>query len=70
MLCVLKRTSSFEYSLHMFWLRNKKFNFQLHSLFLRPEKGDDDAIIRVGSRMVSIRIHCTEKWQTSFHNNV
>ena len=25
---------------------------------------------RVGSHVVSVRIHCTEKWQTSFHTDV
>ena len=25
---------------------------------------------RVGSHVVSVSIHCTEKWQTSFHNDV
>ena len=25
---------------------------------------------RVGSHVVSVRIHCTEKWRTSFHNDV
>ena len=27
---------SFEYPQHMFWLRNKKNNFQLHTLIWRP----------------------------------
>ena len=26
--------------------------------------------IRVGSPVVSVRIHCTEKWRTSFHTDV
>ena len=26
--------------------------------------------IRVGSHVVSVRIHCTEKWRTSFHTDV
>ena len=30
------RDSSFEYSQHMFWLRNKKNNFQLHTLIWGP----------------------------------
>ena len=25
---------------------------------------------RVGSHVVSVRIHCTEKWRTSFHDDV
>ena len=25
-------------------------------------------LYRVGSHVVSVRIHCTEKWRTSFHN--
>ena len=25
---------------------------------------------RVGSHMVSVRIHCTEKWRTSFQTDV
>ena len=25
---------------------------------------------RVGSHLVSVRIHCTEKWRTSFHTDV
>ena len=25
---------------------------------------------RVGSHVVSVRIHCTEKWRTSFHTDV
>ena len=29
-----------------------------------------NTIIRVGSHVVSVRIHCTEKWRTSFHNDV
>ena len=31
------RDGSFEYPQHMFWLRNKKNNFQLHTLILRPD---------------------------------
>ena len=31
------RGFSFEYPQHMFVLRNKKINFYLHSLILRPE---------------------------------
>ena len=27
-------------------------------------------ILRVGSHVVSVRIHCTEKWLTSFHTDV
>ena len=27
-------------------------------------------IIRVGSHVVSVRMHCTEKWRTSFHTDV
>ena len=27
-------------------------------------------INRVGSHVVSVRIHCTEKWRTSFHTDV
>ena len=27
-------------------------------------------LVRVGSHVVSVRIHCTEKWQTSFHTDV
>ena len=30
------RDGSFEYPQHMFWLRNKKNNFQLHTLIWRP----------------------------------
>ena len=26
--------------------------------------------LRVGSHVVSVRIHCTEKWRTSFHTDV
>ena len=26
--------------------------------------------VRVGSHVVSVRIHCMEKWRTSFHNDV
>ena len=26
--------------------------------------------VRVGSHVVSVRIHCTEKWRTSFHTDV
>ena len=29
--------SSFEYPQHMFWLMNKKYNFQLHTLIWGPE---------------------------------
>ena len=29
---------SFEYPSHMFWLRKKKINFQLHIFIGRPEK--------------------------------
>ena len=35
MFWVLKRT--FEYPQLMFWLRNKKNNYQLHTLIWRPE---------------------------------
>ena len=31
------RDTSFEYTQHMFWLRNKKNNFQLPTLIWRPE---------------------------------
>ena len=30
------RDGSFEYQQHMFWLRNKKYNFQLRTLILGP----------------------------------
>ena len=30
----------------------------------------DNFTIRVGSHVVSVRIHCTEKWRTSFHTDV
>ena len=33
------RDGSFEYPQHMFWLRNKKINFQLHTLIWRPGVG-------------------------------
>ena len=40
MFWVLKKLShgdsSFEYPQHMFWLRNKKNNFQICTLILRP----------------------------------
>ena len=26
--------------------------------------------VRVGSHVVSVRIHCTEKWRTYFHTDV
>ena len=29
-----------------------------------------DTINRVGSHVVSVRIHCTEKWRTSLHTDV
>ena len=29
---------SFEYPKHMFWLRNKKINYELHTLILRPSE--------------------------------
>ena len=28
------------------------------------------SLYRVGSHVVSVRIHCTEKWRTSFHTDV
>ena len=31
------RDGSFEYPQHMFWLRNKKNNFQLHTLIWGPD---------------------------------
>ena len=31
------RDGSFEYPQHMFWLRNKKNNIQLHTLIWGPE---------------------------------
>ena len=34
---VLKRDGSFEYPQHMFWLRNKKNNFQIRTLIWRLE---------------------------------
>ena len=34
----LKRDSSFEYQQHMFWLRNKKKDFQLHTLIWKIEE--------------------------------
>ena len=32
--------------------------------------GRNGLYIRVGSHVVSVRIHCTEKWRTSFHTDV
>ena len=29
-----------------------------------------DQFNRVGRHVVSVRIHCTEKWRTSFHTDV
>ena len=34
--CSKVRDSSFEYPQHMFWLRNKKYNFQVHTLIWGP----------------------------------
>ena len=41
MFWVLKRDGSFEYPQHMFWLRNKKIIFLLHTLNSRPEYCND-----------------------------
>ena len=41
------RDSSFEYPQHMFWLRNKKNNFQLHTLIWGPViQVDTNRIVR------------------------
>ena len=32
-----KKLYAFEYPSHMFWLRNKEINFQLHTLGRKPE---------------------------------
>ena len=50
MFLVLKRTvsstrdGSFEYPQHMFWLRNKKNNFQLHTLIWGPDLPDPELL--------------------------
>ena len=31
---------------------------------------EEYSFLRVGSHVVSVRIHCTEKWRTSFHTDV
>ena len=43
--------------------------YPLHHVTYAPAKFDV-ATSRVGSHVVSVRIHCTEKWRTSFHNDV
>ena len=40
-----------------------KYNIGLKALL-------QQGISRVGSHVVSVRIHCTEKWRTSFHTDV
>ena len=60
---VLKRTvllrRSFEYPQHMFWLRNKNDNFQLHTLIWRPSlielhlvENPEDRFSRVEAQLV------------------
>ena len=34
------------------------------------DRGSVGPDLRVGSHVVSVRIHCTEKWRTSFHTDV
>ena len=36
------RDGSFEYPQHMFWLRNKKNNFQIHTLIWGPVNTIDE----------------------------
>ena len=50
------RDGSFEYPQHMFWLRNEKNNFQLHTLIWGPAFlfpfSNEMLVIRVGTRIV------------------
>ena len=47
------RDGSFEYPQHMFWLRNKKNNFQLHTLNLRPADGCHDNMLALYNGVAS-----------------
>ena len=44
------------------------FQFILEQMTILLEIIND--LYRVGSHVVSVRIHCTEKWRTSFHTDV
>ena len=57
------RDRSFEYPQHMFWLRNKKNNFQLHTLIWRPDIMHQlfvtSAVLRPGiSHIMTIHSDC------------
>ena len=45
------RDGSFEYLQHMFWLRNKKNNFQLHTLIFGPVTLTNNSVICFSSQM-------------------
>ena len=45
-------------------------DFFRNLLFLRKKKTGIPSESRVGSHVVFVRIHCTEKWRTSSHNDV
>ena len=50
------RDSSFEYTQHMFWLKNNNNNFQLHTLVWGPERG-------LGGRLICwILFGKTDRW--------
>ena len=48
------------------------FEYRLCHNFLAAKAGlySNIPTVRVGSHVVSVRIHCTEKWRTSFHTDV
>ena len=48
-------------------LNSRSKNYSNASL---PAKMEKIYGSRVGSHVVSVRIHCTEKWRTSFHTDV
>ena len=55
------RDSSFEYPQHMFWLRNKKNNFQLHTLIWGPVIQVDTTRIVRESDYSSAAVLCSKR---------
>ena len=51
------RDGSFEYPQHMFWLRNKKNNFQLHTLIWGPDKNREKHTHKKNGYKIKFSVH-------------
>ena len=66
------RDNSFEYPQHMFWLRNKKNNFQLHTLIWGSDHGSSQLFFlfepeSMSIQLIKIKIVSTYHSYRSFH---